>query len=436
MAQNRRRFLQVGALGLGAAATGESGAGAPPAPQATPPEAAGNPFGINLHLDRFPPELAYKQLAQAKAMGVGWVRGVTAAMGHVLPRKGQWGFRRPDGDLEQIAAVGLEPLGCLGPSVKWAAPLDPQSKTHWWGWSNYPPGDFGLWGEYVARVVGRYKGRIRYWSPWNEPDNYGFFWPPKDAAQRKDERWLQQRRQSYLKIQQTTYEAAKKADPDCVVLSGAFAMGGDYDPGFVPWLIRNGLGECCDIVDVHMYWSVAAIRDAVLKTRRWLKEAGTPKPLWMTEIGAALRTGQAWIGPFSHEQLASYAPKVLATALALGVEKTFWYQGYTDGTAPMTLEKSGFSLNVTDGPTPAAWAFAAAVRLLRQAKFLGNAKLTLKQGRGGGFRFATPEGEALIAWALSPDKLDNRPASAQGTLSWQGKRIPIALSERPTVLLA
>jgi len=312
----------------------------------------------------------------------------------------------------------------------------PQSKTHWWGWSNYPPGDWDLWGEYVARVVERYKGRIRFWSPWNEPDNFGFFWRYKDKQQRGDKKWLQQRRETYLKLQRVTYDAAKKADPQCVVLSGAFAMGGDYDPEFVPWLIRNGLGKCCDILDSHMYWSVHWVRRQIQNVRAWLAEAGTPKPLWMTEVGAALRREKSWIGPFTHDQLLSFAPKLLATVLALGVEKTFWYQGYTEGNSNVPLEKSEFSLIVTDGPTPAAWSFAAVVRLLRSAKFLGDPQLEIKAGKALGHRFATPEGEALIFWALSPDNLDNRPARAEGILAWRGRQIPVVLTERPTVLLA
>lgn len=432
--QNRRAFLQGGALAIGAAAAGQGAQ--PPTASGQAPKAAENHFGVNLHLDRFPPELAFKQLAQAKAMGVGCVRGVTCAWANVEPKKGQWNFDRPDRELEVVEAVGLLPIGCLGPSVKWASPLDPESQRVWWGWSIFPPDDLDAWGEYVSRVVARYKGRIRHWSPWNEPDNFGFFWPPRDKAQRGDAKWLQERREAYLRIQQAAHAAAKKADPQCVVLSGAFAMGGDYDPQFVPWLISNGLPAACDIVDVHMYWSIANIRRTVESTRRWLAEAGAPNPLWMTEIGAALRHGADWIGPFTHDQLQSYAPKVLATVLALGIEKTIWYQGYTEGNSPMTLDKSEFSLAVTDGPTPAAWSFAATVRLLRAAKFIGDARLEATAGKAIGHCFATPEGEAAILWAASPDSLDNRPARAEAVLHWLGRRIPVVLSDRPTVLLA
>lgn len=438
--QDRRAFLREGAMALGAAAVGRASQVAEDPAAAGRPQAVSQPpvnhFGVNLHLDRFPPELAFKQLAQAKAMGVGWVRGVTCAWANVEVRKGEWNFARPDRELEVVEAAGLQPVGCLGPSVKWAAPLDPESQKAPWGWSIYPPGDLDAWGEYVHRVVARYKGRIRHWSPWNEPDNFGFFWPAKDKEQRQDATWLQERREAFLRIQRATHAAAKKADPQCLVLSGAFAMGGDYDKDFVPWLIRNGLGAACDIVDVHMYWSVANLRRTVESTRRWLAEAGVQKPLWMTEFGAAVRHEPSWIGPFTHDQLQSYAPKALATVLALGVEKAFWYQGYTEGNSPMTLEKSEFSLIVTDGPTPAAWSFAAAVRLLRAAKFLGDVQLEMKAGKAAGHRFATPEGEAAILWALSPDNLDNRPARAEGVLHWQDWRIPIVLSERPTILLA
>jgi hypothetical protein len=40
-------------------------------------------FGVNLHLDRFPPATAFLQLAHAKAAGVRSVRGLDAALATV-----------------------------------------------------------------------------------------------------------------------------------------------------------------------------------------------------------------------------------------------------------------------------------------------------------------------------------------------------------------
>jgi hypothetical protein len=437
---NRRKLMQGAALGACAAATGGAGVAgvasaetAPQAPAATPRD---NPFGINMHLERFSPELGLKQLAMARAMGVGWVRGLTAAWGFVQPKPTTWAFDRPDRDLAAIETMKLEPLGMLGPSVAWAAPMDPRSASAPWGWSNYPPGNLDEWGEYVTRVVTRYKGRVRYWQPWNEPDGYGFFMPAKDAAQKKDEKWLVERRKAFLDIQRATYKAVKAADPGAKVLSAGFAMGGDCDAGFVGWLMANGAGQSFDIMDFHMYWSLANVREALGKIRRWMGEAGlAAMPVWMTEAGASLRTGADWIGPYSHADVANFVPKLLATTLAMGVQKVFLYQDYTEGNKAVPLENSEFSFNVTDGPAPAAWSATATVRLLRDAKFLGEAALEIKTGKAVGYRVGRPEGDVLILWASSPENLENRPAHAEGTLAWLGATIPLLLSERPTILV-
>ena len=64
--------------------------------------------GVNLHLDRFPPSAAFFQLAHLKAAGVQSVRGLDAALAHVLPgpgsgssrnRIGTWNSWRPSGSL-------------------------------------------------------------------------------------------------------------------------------------------------------------------------------------------------------------------------------------------------------------------------------------------------------------------------------------------------
>ena len=434
---NRRQVMRNAFLGLGSAALGGSSLSAAstiaaPRPVGVP---TANPFGVNLHLDRFPSNLALKQLMQAKAMGIGGVRGVGAAWGYVQPSKQRWEFQQPDRDLDLISMVDLEPLGCLGPTVAWASSLDPNSAAAPSAWSVYPPDDLDAWGEYVTRVVERYKGRIRVWSPFNEPDSYDFFWPESRSANKNDEAFLVRRRAAFLRLQQVTYQAAKKADPSCLVLSGGFALGGRCDSDFVPWLIRNGICKWCDVMDIHMYWSVDNIRSAIRRTRQWLADEHASKPIWMTEVGASLRSENDEIGAFDHAQLQSFVPRVLVTAMAMDVQRLFWYQGYTEGNSAASLADSAFSLNVTDGPTPAAWSFANTIRLLRGATYLGEAALETASGSAEGYCFRTIEGEAIILWATSPDKHDNRSAQAAVALNWQQRRIPLVLSERPTVLM-
>jgi hypothetical protein len=393
-------------------------------------------FGVNLHIDRFPPAIAFQQLAHAKAAGVQSVRGLHAALTNILPSPGRWQFAKPDRDLDLIQAAGVDVYGSLSYGVAWASARDPDRLRNPAAWSKYPPDDLKLWEEYVSRTISRYRGRVNCWLPWNEPDSFGFFIPIPTSDGKRDEAEVVARRASYLELQKVTYLAAKTVDPTVRLLSGGFAMGGDHDQGFLPWLIDNGLLDYCDVLEIHMYWSIKNLEDVINRARELMRKAGKTKPIWVAEFGAALKSALVapYIGTVEHQHIANMVPKALATALAFGVERFYWYQGYTEDGAAVPLSNSDYSLSVTDGPTPALWSFAATARLLRDAEYVGPASLEMQRGAAKGYLFKRDDSEVAILWAVSPDGLDNRPATAQGLFSWRNHRVPLQLSERPLIL--
>src|SRR4029079_8848323 len=157
-------------------------------------------------------------------------------------------------------------------------------------------------------------------------------------------------------------------------------------------------------------------------------------PIWLTEFGAALRKERSWIGMYELDQIASLAVKAVTTSAALGIERLFWYQGFTESPAPTKIDDPGsFSLSVTDGPTPAYWSFSAAAQLLSDARYKGPLRITGAPARG--YQFSIGQREVIILWAVSPDGLDNRSLTEHCQFNWQGRKFPIALSERPTILM-
>jgi len=70
-----------------------------------------------------------------------------------------------------------------------------------------PENKLDLWGQWVERVVGRYRGRIGHYEVWNEPD---LMWPDDTRASGEH----------YLAMLRATWDAAKRADPDCVIHGG------------------------------------------------------------------------------------------------------------------------------------------------------------------------------------------------------------------------
>ena len=196
--------------------------------------------------------------------------------------------------------------------------------------------------------------------------------------------------------------------------------------------------DYCDVLDIHTYWSVKNLEDVLGHAQELMRKVGANRPIWVTEFGIALKNANdpPSIGMVEHQHVANMAPKALATALALGVERFYWYQGYTEASAPVPLDHSEYSLSVTDGPTPAFWSFSTAARLLRNASYIGPARFQIQRGTAKGYTFSSNEGQLVILWAVSPDTLDNKPAAAQGILDWRGQRISMQLSERPIILVA
>jgi hypothetical protein len=74
-----------------------------------------------------------------------------------------------------------------------------------------PPDRFEDYGDFVAMLAARYKGRVRYYQVWNEP-NLAIEWgcPPDPQA--------------YVRLLQTAYERIKAVDPSAVVLSAPLAQ--------------------------------------------------------------------------------------------------------------------------------------------------------------------------------------------------------------------
>ena len=212
---------------------------------------------------------------------------------------------------------------------------------------------------------------------------FGFFIPLQGNGSERNPTDVTARRASYLELQKATYKAAKAADANVTVLSGGFAMGGDYDRGFLPWLMTNGLMDYCDVLEIHTYWSVKNLEDVLGHAQELMRKVGANRPIWVTEFGIALKDANdpPSIGMVEHHHVANMAPKALATALALGVERFYWYQGYTEASAPVPSDHSEYSLSVTDGPTPAFWTFSTAARLLRNAWYIG--RLDFNSARNG-----------------------------------------------------
>lgn len=184
----------------------------------------------------------------------------------IEPKKGRFEWKGTDALVENLEGSNLEILAILMAAPEWAGGSDMKTGSH-------PPDSPDDYARFVDAVVKRYKGRIKYYELWNEP-NIARFWGGK-RAEPKD----------FIALLRAGYRAGKKADPQAV-----FVMGGvtklSQDQAFMKDVIRMGGLDACDAVGVHLYpENLDRFRSIMTHLVSSLQKAGCSKPVWVTETG-------------------------------------------------------------------------------------------------------------------------------------------------------
>lgn len=110
-----------------------------------------------------------------------------------------------------------------------------------------PPDDFQDYVNFAVAVAERYRGRIRYFEIWNEPNIYPE-WGNQDVNP-----------EQYTELLCRTYRALKAVDPEIVVISGALAptvalSGRDLsDFVYLQRMYGAGAADCFDVLAVNGY---------------------------------------------------------------------------------------------------------------------------------------------------------------------------------------
>jgi hypothetical protein len=194
---------------------------------------------------------------------------------------------------------------------------------------NAPPEKLEDYRDFVERVAARYRGRIRAYIIWNEP-NLAIEWggrPPDPVA--------------FTMLLRTGYEAVKAGDPQALVVAAGLAPTNSNDAQamddrlFLQAMYRAGAGAYFDILGAHPY-SFGQAPDApesdrnhpafrrLAELHRIMVEHGDrAKPVWITELGWTIEPppDQADIR-VSQEQQAAY----LVAALELVRREWPWVE--------------------------------------------------------------------------------------------------------------
>lgn len=219
-------------------------------------------------------------------LGFGWTRSWDFSMKQVYPKPSHFNWDETDIVVKRCRQAGLNlmpVLGCgfgLSSSMKnghrfipdWAVDrIAKSSLKNSWAKAVYFP-RINAWRQYVKALVTRYKDDVKVWEVLNEPNC-----------------WLTP--EEYIPYLKATYEAAKEADPNCIIVGGCATSDWAGEPA--PWtkrLIELDKGRHMDVLSIHMYSNIMPElykdngSDGFLRILKGLlKKYGRDMPIWHTE---------------------------------------------------------------------------------------------------------------------------------------------------------
>lgn len=315
-----------------------------------------NPFGINVFLEQEVEEWKREKSLQMVAdAGFHWIRQGFAWEDIEIHGQGDFVDRRNDpagidawAKYDHIVGLAgqydLEIIARLSNPPAWTR-ADGDAGDY------APPDDLADWGNYVAAVVSRYRGRVRYYQLWNEPNIYS--------------EWGEQpvNPEGYTRLLCEGYRRAKEADPEAVIIGGALAPTVSLNPGpgpgtglndfvFLQRMYDAGAADCFDILSVNDYilWSGPTdhrMRPLNINFARpvyirdiMVANGDADKPVWISEMNSNAVPNnpdiQDWIrfGQVTPEQQARYAVLAYQRAMEewpwMGVVNLWFFKRASD----------------------------------------------------------------------------------------------------------
>ncbi len=303
------------------------------------------------------------QMAEA---GISFHRTCQTNWSAVEPAEGKWAWEELDREMAYLTEHQMSCGGLLLGSVPW----DKRSV-------GLPVDNLPAWSNYVSQVVKHLQGKVKYWEVWNEPPN--FIGPKQTPA-------------DYAKIVISAYDAAKAADPTCLVGLAAKSV----HVNFLEQVLLAGANDHFDYITLHPYEVLGSVADgngteavylnivpAVRKMLAVQNPAKANVPILFTELGADIRKGV--------DYPAQALVKGYSMGIAQGVSYINWFEGRDGDSGPMGL------LDDKGVPRPAYMAMKQMILHLGQhPQYLG---WVLVDDWNYGFIFQGAKGPVLSTWA-------------------------------------
>jgi hypothetical protein len=261
-----------------------------PAPLRMLPDTDVNPYGANFFLQyEAEPWKVDKTLQMAREAGLGWVKQ-HFPWEDIELRKGRfWDDRlnkstweKYDRIVEAARKNNLEVIARLDRPPPWARKDNSVAEA--------PPDNFDDYGDFVAAVVERYRGRVRYFQLWNEPNIH-----PEWGSRPIDP-------EAYTRLLKIGYARAKAVDPNVRILSAPLAQTLETGPRnlsellFLERMYQAGARDSFDILFANGYGfdrspddppdpEVLNFQRVELVRQIMVRHGDGEKPVWFNEVG-------------------------------------------------------------------------------------------------------------------------------------------------------
>ncbi|WP_418393440.1 endo-1,4-beta-xylanase [Victivallis lenta] len=316
----------------------------------TPGRAPGFLFSVCTHSGRWSMVDQLREVEAAATCGVKVVRD-SIEWGGIQPERGVWNFEKMDFLVNAYETVGIEHQAMFAFTAKWAATPERQASKNWLDWNRGMP-ELNAWREYVRTMADRYRGRIRFWEVWNEPDLGGF---------------NQMSLEEYVQLQKATYEELAKAVPEAIVMTGGFATMTDHPGKKSPTFHRDYLKLAKGAFKVHAYHEHGSFQQfAQVVDEKFLpmrRETGTEVPWYANETAIHSLNG-------AERNQAITLFKKLLFAWSRGSIGYTWYDLRNDGYDPVDGEHNYGMVTNDFQPKPVYSAYNMLAGLYRNMKYI------------------------------------------------------------------
>ncbi|HEX2911836.1 MAG TPA: O-antigen ligase family protein [Chloroflexia bacterium] len=220
----------------------------PRIPQVSPAQLGPHTIGVNSFLQFDQPDSPDidRTLDMIQAGGFGYIRQILP-WNQVEPARGEFHWEKFDAIVEKASQRGIQVLFRLDQPPAWSRLQAMENMTvEQKQLGSGPPDNLEDYYNFVAQVAQRYKGRVKYYQVWNEP-NLESEWNHRQVEPER-----------YVELLKGAYQRIKAVDPQAQVLAAPLAPTNAGSPNmndlvYLDRMYKAGAGNYFDILSVQVY---------------------------------------------------------------------------------------------------------------------------------------------------------------------------------------